>query len=228
MILAAGRGARMRPLTDHTPKPLLNVGNKPLIVWHIEKLKTAGFNSIVINTAWLGDQISKVLGDGSQFGVTIAYSNEQAEGALETAGGIIKALPILCDDDSDEPFFVVNGDVWSDFSYSMSSPLQSNDLVHLIMVNNPEHNPKGDFALINSRLNDKAEEKLTYSGMGYYHPELFKGLKEGKQPLAPILKKAMQKGKISGEYHQGDWQDVGTPERLKALDELLLNKIKQI
>ena len=219
MILAAGHGTRMRPLTDHTPKPLLKVGGKPLIIWHIENLKQAGFQDIVINIAWLGEQIPKALGDGSQFGVNLNYSDEQNEGALETAGGIIKALPLL----GGEPFLVVNGDVWCDYHYTNQNPLKGNDQVHLILVNNPDHNPKGDFSLINNRVDVEGDShnKYTFSGIGYYHPEFFKDLPKGKLALAPVLRKAMHRNKVSGELFIGDWRDIGTPERLKELDSRL-------
>lgn len=214
MILAAGHGTRMRPLTDHTPKPLLEVAGKPLIVWHIEKLRQAGFQDIVINIAWLGEQIPNALGDGSQFGVNLYYSDEQKDGALETAGGIIKALPLL----GDKPFLVVNGDVWCDYNYSNQNPLKENTLAHLILVNNPPHNPTGDFALKDSQMFTEGDNKYTFSGIGYYHPNLFKDLPRGKLPLAPLLRKAMHKQQIKGELYTGDWRDIGTPERLKQLD----------
>lgn len=217
MILAAGHGTRMRPLTDHTPKPLLKVGGKPLIIWHIEKLKQAGFQDIVINIAWLGEQIPKALGDGSKFGVNLYYSDEQKDGALETAGGLVKALPLL----GDEPFLVVNGDVWCDYNYSNQSPLKENNLAHIILVNNPPHNPKGDFALMPSKqveVDGSSNLMFTYSGIGYYHPELFNTLPKGKLALAPILRKAMHKQQVSGELFTGDWRDIGTPERLSELD----------
>lgn len=217
IILAAGRGDRMRPLTDHTPKPLLKVGGKPLIVWHIENLKNAGFEDIVINIAWLGDLISKELGDGSQFGVNLHYSDEQKEGALETAGGIIKALPLL----NTEPFLVVNGDVWCNYPYSNLHQLKKGDLAHLILVDNPEHNAKGDFAIIDSRVNEKGIEKFTFSGIGYYHPDLFRDLAQGKRPLAPLLREKMREHQISGEHFSGDWRDIGTPERLEELNQIL-------
>ena len=213
MILAAGRGMRMRPLTEHTPKPLLKVGGKPLIVWHIEKLVAAGFSSIVINLGWLGDQIPQALGDGSEWGVPILYSDEQKEGALETAGGIVKALPLL----GDEPFLVVNGDVWCDFSCQPVN-LSTNDLAHLILVQNPEHNPNGDFALQQGRVQSEGASCHTFSGIGYYHPDLFTQLDYGRRPLAPLLREAMQEKRVSGEYYAGDWQDIGTPERLEALN----------
>ena len=214
MILAAGHGTRMKPLTDHTPKPLLKVGGKPLIVWHIEKLKRAGFKDIIINIAWLGDQIPKALGDGSQFGVHLHYSDEQADGALETAGGIIKALPFF----DNKPFLVVNGDVWCDYEYNNIITLKDNQLAHLVLVNNPEHNPGGDFSLSNQTVKTEGEKKLTFSGIGYYHPDLFTEFPQGKRPLAPLLRKAMDNNKVSGESFTGDWRDIGTPERLKQLD----------
>jgi len=217
MILAAGHGTRMRPLTDHTPKPLLNVGGKPLIVWHIEKLAKAGFEDIVINIAWLGDQIPKALGDGKQFAVNLTYSDEQQEGALETAGGIIKALPLLGDD----PFLVVNGDIWCDVLFSNENPLKENDLAHLILVNNPAHNPQGDFALQQNRVNIEGGNRFTFSGIGYYHPALFNKLPPGKRPLAPLLREAMRNNQVSGELFEGDWRDIGTPERLQQLDDAL-------
>ena len=219
MILAAGRGSRMRPLTDHTPKPLLDVGGKPLIVWHIENLKTAGFKDIVINIAWLGNQIPEALGDGSKFGVNLHYSDEQQEGALETAGGIIKALPLLSEMPSEnETFLVVNGDVWCDFNYSTINPIQNDDLAHLVLVNNPEHNPSGDFSLNGRRIAEQGDNKLTFSGIGYYHPDLFKNMKTGKLALAPILRENMGLNKISGEFYQGEWRDIGMPERLEELN----------
>ena len=222
MILAAGHGTRMRPLTDHNPKPLLNVGGKPLIQWHIENLKQAGFVDIVINIAWLGKQIPAALGDGSKLGVKLHYSNEQSEGALETAGGIIKALPLL----GDEPFLVVNGDVWCNFNYSNVNPLENNDLAHLILVKNPGHNPDGDFSLDNDRVSNAGENAYTFSGIGYYHHDLFKNLPYGKRPLAPILREAMQTGQVSGELYTGDWRDIGTPERLQQLNQEFLKTDK--
>ena len=218
MILAAGRGSRMRPLTDHTPKPLLAVAGKPLIVWHIEKLKEAGFKNIVINIAWLGDQIPKALGDGSTFGVSLTYSNEQKEGALETAGGIIKALPLL----GDSPFLVVNGDVWCDYSYHSDIILQKGILAHLVLVNNPAHNQQGDFALDHQIVAQEGHQKYTFSGIGYYHPDFFANVPTGKQALAPLLRQAMDKHQISGEFFEGNWQDIGTPERLASLNAQLV------
>ncbi len=219
MILAAGHGTRMRPLTDNIPKPLLDVGGKPLIVWHIENLKKAGFQDIVINIAWKGDQIPKALGDGSQFGINLHYSDEQQEGALETAGGIIKALSLL----GDNTFLVVNGDVWCNLNYSSKNPLSGDDLAHLVLVDNPSHNPKGDFSLENNRIDNEGEDKFTFSGIGYYHPDLFKNLLYGKHPLAPLLRNTMKTKQVSGELFKGDWRDIGTPERLTELNNYLSN-----
>jgi MurNAc alpha-1-phosphate uridylyltransferase len=222
MILAAGHGKRMRPLTEHTPKPLLHVGGKPLIAWHIEKLKQAGFTDIVINIAWLGHKIPEALGDGSRWQVNIQYSDEQGEGALETAGGIRKALPLL----GSAPFLVVNGDVWCDYTFS-PKPLDNTSLAHLVLVSNPPHNPEGDFYLKNKQLLPNEQEqtqKLTFSGIGYYRPELFQGLPYGKQALAPILRQAIANHQISGEHFVGDWRDIGTPDRLQLLDHELLKK----
>ena len=217
MILAAGLGNRMRPLTLHTPKPLLAVGGKPLIVWHIEKLKKIGVTEIIINSAWLADVLIGALGDGSQFGVTIRWTRE-AEG-LETAGGIINALPLL----GTEPFILVNGDVWTTFDFS--SLLNVNlgaDLAHLVFVTNPAQHPKGDFILANGRSytfeQGQQGEALTYSGVAVINPKMFDGLDAGKRPLAPLLKDAMLDGKISAEKMQAAWVDVGTPERLSDLD----------
>ena len=217
MILAAGRGERMRPLTDHTPKPLLKVGGKALIVWHIERLAAAGFKDIVINHAHLGAQIEAALGDGSQWGVHIQYSPEPT--ALETAGGIANAMPFL----GDAPFLVVNGDVFTDIDFG-SLKLESPDVAHLVMVNNPPQHAAGDFALLNGKLHAEGSIKLTFSGIGIYQPSLFAGLERGQgAKLAPLLKTAMAQGLVSGVHHQGQWHDIGTPERLQALDSQLLN-----
>ena len=211
MILAAGRGERMRPLTDHTPKPLLTVHDKPLIVWHIERLKKAGITQLVINHAHLGEQIEQALGDGSSLGVSITYSPEDT--ALETGGGIARALPLL----GEQPFLVVNGDVWTDIDYSALA-LDEDDLAHLVLVSNPSHNPKGDFALNNGRVAAEGADKLTFSGIGLYQPRLFAGQSEERFPLAPLLRNAMSQNKVSGLHHQGIWTDVGTPERLAEIN----------
>lgn len=217
MILAAGLGNRMRPLTLYTPKPLLEVGGKPLIVWHIEKLKKIGVTEIVINSAWLADKLISSLGDGSQFGVDIRWTREN-EG-LETAGGIINALPLLGTD----PFILVNGDVWTTMDFDVLRHIKLNDdLAHLVLVDNPKQHPEGDFTLFDGRIftfdQDVTGENLTFSGVSVIHPKLFDGLEPGKRPLAPLLKQAMQNQKISGEKLKGAWVDVGTPERLMELD----------
>lgn len=251
MILAAGLGTRMRPLTDHTPKPLLEAGGKPLIVWHIERLRDAGIIDLVINTAWLGHKIEEALGDGSQYGVRIRYSREDQP--LETAGGIRQALPLL----GDEPFLVVNGDVWTDIDFAAlarDGALDADDVARLVLVNNPEHNPDGDFVLAKSgqvRDNSPAGEtsdsslRLTFSGVGIYRPEFFsaeEGLGEDK--LGVLLRKEMRKeipqhakecakekmqkytfdSAISGCHHDGLWWDIGTPQRLAKLDIFLRNR----
>lgn len=213
MILAAGRGERMRPLTDRTPKPLLEVRGKPLIVHLIERLAAAGIREIVINIAHLGEQIVDALGDGSAWGAHIVYSDERAEGALESAGGIVKALPLLGDD----PFLVVNADVWSDYPFDAAREL-GEALAHLVLVPNPDHNPEGDFALEAGSVRNGGEAKETFSGIGYYAPELFRGLAYGKRALGPLLRGIVDSGVISGELYRGEWRDIGTPERLAALN----------
>jgi MurNAc alpha-1-phosphate uridylyltransferase len=205
MILSAGLGTRMRPLTNHTPKPLLEVGGKPLIVWHIERLQELGFRDIVINVAYLGYKIIDYLGDGSRYGVNIIYSDEQEEGGLETAGGIIKALKYLSD-----IFLVVNGDIWCDYSYKKDFKLKS--LAHLVLIDNPPHNLKGDFYL------DNSSKKYTFSGIGYYSKDLFKKLSYGKRPLAPLLFEAVDNKKLTTEHYDGEWYDIGTPQRLHELN----------
>jgi len=217
MILAAGRGERMRPLTDHTPKPLLQAGGKPLIVWHIERLAQAGFNEFVINHAHLGTQIETTLGNGSRFGVSIHYSPEGE--ALETAGGIANALPLL----GNEPFLVVNGDIHTDYDFAnLNHGLADDLLAWLVLVDNPEHNHQGDFALTGSRLVEQGDILHTFSGIGVYRPVLFAGVERGsKAKLAPLLRAAMRSGKVGGELYTGRWTDVGTPQRLAELDKQL-------
>lgn len=220
MILAAGRGNRMRPLTDDTPKPLLKVGGKPLIVWHLENLARAGFHDIVINHAHLGNQIEAALGDGSQWNVAIRYSAEGT--ALETAGGIAKALPFL----GTEPFLVVNGDVFIDMDFSpLGQTLTAGKLAHLVMVDNPQQHPDGDFAFHNGALSLEGAPRLTFSGVAVYDPSLFVDIVPGQVArLAPLLQQAIAQGKASGEHHQGVWHDIGTPERLYELDRQLANQ----
>jgi len=213
MILAAGRGERMRPLTDRTPKPLLPVAGKPLIVWHLERLAKAGYRDIAINHAHLPDQIEGLLDDGSAWGVNIRYSAEPP-GALETAGGIANALPLLGDD----PFLVVNGDIWCDLDFATLPKLADGDLAHLVLVPNPPHHPNGDFDLLEGRAG--ASPRLTFSGIGLYRPHLFASVERGRPAkLAPLLREAMAANRVSGQIHNGRWVDVGTPERLTALDE---------
>lgn len=215
MILAAGRGERMRPLTDHTPKPLLPVGGKPLIVWHLERLARAGFRQVVINHAHLGEQIPAALGDGGAWGLEIRYSPEPP-GALETAGGIARALPLL----GPEPFLVVNGDIFCDWEPAAALTLDMVDrLAHLVLVDNPVHHPIGDFALVDGQVGNQEAGRLTFAGVGIYAPALFAGL-DPDQPakLAPLLRAAADAGRVSGERHGGRWVDVGTPERLAQLD----------
>ncbi|HLY97421.1 MAG TPA: nucleotidyltransferase family protein [Sideroxyarcus sp.] len=220
MILAAGRGERMRPLTDHTPKPLLQAGGKPLIVWHIERLVRAGITDLVINHAHLGAQIEQALGNGSRFGAHIRYSSEGT--ALETAGGIAFALHLL----GDQPFAVVNGDVYCDYDFAHLPALaatlqQGQNSAHLVLVDNPAHHPNGDFGLHATQVTDTAP-KLTFSGIGLYRPELFAHIARGtKAPLAPLLREQIALGKVSGEHHRGVWIDVGTPQRLEELDRQL-------
>ena len=252
MILAAGRGERMRPLTDHTPKPLLEAGGKPLIVWHIENLVRAGIRELVINHAHLGHRIEDALGDGGRFGAAIRYSPEAS--ALETAGGIANALPLL----GDSPFAVVNGDIYCDYDFShlleaAEDLTARNDAAHLVLVDNPAHHPQGDFLLQGNRIappplnplsftqqpGDKplgcagktlavsipSPEvlRLTFSGIGIYSPAMFCNIQRGsKAPLAPLLREQIARGRAGGEHHRGIWVDVGTPERLAALDAQLI------
>src|ERR1700690_291522 len=234
MILAAGRGERMRPLTDHTPKPLLPVGGKPLIVWHLEKLVKSGFGPIVINHAHLGDEIEAVLGNGGAFGSEIRYSREGQ--ALETAGGIATALPFF---DADI-FPVINGDVFCDYDFALLPQAikrvrQDSLLAHLVLVDNPPHHPQGDFVLNDGRGSDKDLRltphssplplplvSLTFSGIGVYHRDLFARTEAGKKAaLAPLLRAAMALGKVGGEHYTGRWVDVGTAERLRELDRIV-------
>ena len=215
MILAAGRGERMRPLTDHTPKPLLPVGGKPLIVWHLERLSKAGFKEVVINYAHLGEKIEQALGDGSVWGLNVQYSPETS--ALETAGGIANALPLL----GDAPFLVVNGDVFTEIDFG-ALQLVSPNLAHLVMVDNPPQHPDGDFVVDSGKVTNQGNHKLTFSGIGIYHPALFVDVERGQAAkLAPLLRSAMIKGLVTGEHYQGIWHDIGTPERLSFLDKQL-------
>lgn len=226
MILAAGLGERMRPLTEHTPKPLLKAGGKPLIEWQIARLRQAGFGELVINHAHLGHLIEAHFGDGSQFGVRIAWSPESIP--LETAGGIANALALL----GEAPFLVCNGDVYSEYDYACLHPMLTDmvsnreRLAHLVLVDNPPHHPLGDFRLTSASKVSSDETdpspvlpRLTFSGIACYRPELFAGIRPGdKARLAPLLVEAMRSGRVTGEYFSGRWEDVGTPSRLQALD----------
>ncbi len=220
MILAAGRGERMRPLTDTMPKPLLKVGGKMLIEYHLLKLKAANITDVVINHAWLGTKIENALGDGSQYGLTLQYSAEHE--ALETAGGIINALALL-NGGQDECFMVINGDIYSDYDLT-NLPVSISGLAHLVLVNNPAHNPEGDFSLAATGIVEQTgKNKKTFSGIGVYHPDLFKTYPPGKRALAPVLRKAMEQKQVTGELYCGRWHDIGTAERLNELDLYLKN-----
>ncbi len=225
MILAAGLGTRMRPLTDHLPKPLLEVGGKPLIVWHVENLVHAGFTDIVINTAWLGDKLEQALGNGAALGASIHWSHEHEP--LETAGGIIKALPLL----GENPFLLLNGDIWLryDFTHLRTAFAHMRKLAHLVLVANPAHNPRGDFALqgrvfagVECTVRNDGDSLFTYAGLAVLSPRLFAGLENGKRPLAPLLRAAITDEQVTGEYFAGPWVDVGTPERLRELDQAIV------
>lgn len=228
LVFAAGLGERMRPLTDHTPKPLLEITGKPLIVWHLEKLAAMGIKDVVINTSWLAEQFPATLGDGARFGLRLHYAYEGAT-PLETGGGLWNALPLL----GDAPFIAVNGDVWCDADFA-TLPREPAGIAHLLLVDNPVHNPDGDFALdAQGRLHDEGDGKLTFSGIGVYRPALFDGWRDviGNAPgasetpprfkLAPLLRAAMARGEVTGTHHHGRWTDVGTPQRLAELDAAL-------
>ena len=222
MVLAAGRGERMRPLTDVEPKPLLRVGGKRLIEYHLERLAGAGIREVVINTAWLGDMIEAALGRGERLGLAITYSHERPE-ALETGGGIFRALPLL----GPEPFLVVNGDVWTDVDFAaLRRDPPGNSLAHLVLVKNPPQHARGDFRLENGWVAEGEGLRHTYSGIGIYRPEFFDGCSPGKFPMLPLMRRAIAARELSGELHTGRWYDVGTVERLQALDaELLQEKV---
>jgi len=213
MVLAAGRGERMRPLTDQTPKPLLTVRGKPLIVYHLERLAHCGVREVVINVAWLGDRIRAALGDGGAFGLSIRYSEEGAQ-ALETGGGIFQALPWL----GSEPFLVVNGDVFTDFDFA-ALRIAPEASAHLLLVPNPAQHPQGDFALEDGRVLAEGVPRWTYAGIGLFRAELFAGCRPGRFPLLPLLQQAIVAGRLHGETYAGAWSDVGTVERLAALQQ---------
>lgn len=212
IVLAAGRGERMRPLTDTTPKPLLPVADRPLIAYHLEALARAGIRDVVINLSWLGERIRERLGDGAGFGVRITYSDE-GPAALETGGGIFRALPLL----GPGPFLVVNGDTWTDYDFSRLRLDETAD-ARLVLVPNPPHHPRGDFGLEGDVIVEREHDRFTYSGIGIYRPELFTGCTDGRFPLLPLLRRAIAAGRLRGELYRGKWFDIGTPERLAALD----------
>ncbi len=225
LIFAAGKGERMRPLTERTPKPLLYAGGKPLIVWHLERLAASGIRDVVVNVSWLAGQFEPALGDGSRWGLRLHYSHEGPE-PLETGGGMLRALPLL----GDAPFVAVNGDIWTDFDLA-DLPLVPQGLAHLVMVDNPPQHPRGDFHLDgDGQLQLEGQPRLTYSGIGVFRPGVLEGWQSviGAAPgadespprfkLAPLLQAAMRRGLATGQYHAGAWTDVGTPERLSALD----------
>jgi MurNAc alpha-1-phosphate uridylyltransferase len=215
MILAAGRGERLRPLTDVLPKPLLRVAGLSLIEYHLHRLAAAGIEEVIINTAWLAEKIHAQLADGKNYGVSIRYSDEGT--ALETAGGIIRALPLL----GEKPFLVVNGDIWCDLDFAELAPLAEDREAHLLLVDNPEHNTEGDFALQRGLIKNSGDSRYTYSGIGLYRPAFFAGQPAGALPLAPILRTKTEQGLVSGQLYHGRWTDVGTIERLQLLEQQL-------
>ncbi|MEN5060575.1 N-acetylmuramate alpha-1-phosphate uridylyltransferase MurU [Luteimonas sp. TWI1416] len=227
LIFAAGLGERMRPLTDHTPKPLLVAGGKPLIVWHLERLAAAGVREVVLNVSWLAEQFAPALGDGERWGLRLHYSHEGAP-PLETGGGMLQALPVL----GEAPFLAINGDIWSDHDPA-SLPREPAGDAHLVLVDNPAHHTQGDFVLEGDRVRAAGSDRLTFAGIGVYRPTLLAGWRDiiGGTPgadatpprfrLAPLLRAAMDRGAVSGEHHRGAWTDVGTPERLAELDAAL-------
>ena len=219
MILAAGKGERLRPLTLHTPKPLVPVAGVPLIEYHLRALAAAGIGDVVINHAWLGQQIEDHLGDGARFGVQIRYSAEHEP--LETGGGILRALPLL----GDAPFVLVNGDIWTDYRFA-DLPRSLHGLAHLVLVDNPAHHPQGDFALQDGQVltASAGQPSLTYSGLALLSPRLFAGCTDGAFKLAPLLRQAMAAGQVSGERYGGRWVDVGTHERLAEVEQLLAER----
>ena len=222
MLLAAGRGERMRPLTDHTPKPLLRAGGQALIERHLRRLNTAGFTDVIVNHAHLGEQMEAALGDGQRYGVGITYSAEGPRG-LETGGGIFHALALL----GPAPFLVVNADVYTDYPFQQLARGLDGALAHLVLVDNPAHHPGGDFVLRGHRVANEGAPRLTFSGIGLYHPALFDGCRPGAFPLAPLLRRACDRGRVTGEHYRGDWVDVGTPERLHRLDRRLGGSVEQ-
>jgi MurNAc alpha-1-phosphate uridylyltransferase len=213
MLLAAGRGERLRPITDTLPKPLVEVAGKPLIVYHLEALARAEIRDVAINLSWLGERIRNALGDGSRYGVRIAYS-EEGPVPLETGGGIHRALPLL----GPGPFLVVNSDVWTDVDFSRAAALEEGADGRLLLAPNPPHHPRGDFGLEGDFVVERETDRLTYTGIGVYRPELFAGCAPGKFPLRPLLQRAIAARRLRGELYRGEWLDIGSPERLAWLD----------
>lgn len=213
MVLAAGRGERLRPLTDHTPKPMLLVRGRPLIHWHLAALARAGVSEVVINLAWLGEAIRAGVGNGERFGLTVHYSQEPP-GALEAGGGIRQALPLL----GNAPFLVVNGDTYTDIDFARLH-IGASALAHLVLVPNPDHHPRGDFALQDGEVRDAPAQRLTYAGIGVYRPELFARCQPGRFPLLPLLQAAIAERRLTGERYDGRWVDVGSAQRLAALND---------
>jgi N-acetyl-alpha-D-muramate 1-phosphate uridylyltransferase len=212
MLLAAGRGERLRPITDSVPKPLVRVGGRPLIAWHLAALARAGIREVVINLSWLADQLRAALGDGRAYGVSITWSDEGPV-PLETGGGIFRAVPLL----GPGPFLVVNADIWTDIDFAALA-LETTSLAHLVLVPNPPHNARGDFGLDGDRVVSRDTERATYSGVGLYRPEFFAGCTAERFPLLPLLNRAIAAGRVTGELHRGAWSDVGTAERLAQLE----------
>jgi len=212
MLLAAGRGERMRPLTDTVPKPLVPVAGRPLIAWHLAALARAGYREVVVNTSWLADALHAALGDGAKFGVSISWSDEGPV-PLETGGGIFRAVPLL----GPGPFLVVNADIWTDIDFARLA-LEDEALAHLVLVANPPHNIRGDFGLDGDLIVSRDSERSTYSGVGVFRPEFFHDCSAGRFPLLPLLNRAIAARRVRGELHRGAWSDVGTAERLAALD----------
>ena len=216
MLLAAGRGERLRPITDTLPKPLVQVAGKPLIAYHLEALARAGVREVVINLSWLGGLIRAALGDGKRYGVRIDYSEEGPE-PLETGGGIFRALPLL----GREPFLVVNADIWTDLDLSRCLMLEDGADARIVLAPNPSHHPHGDFAVEGGWVVERDSDRLTYTGVGLYRPEFFAGCRPGKFPLLPLLKRTIAARRLRGEVYQGKWCDAGSPERLASLDACL-------
>jgi N-acetyl-alpha-D-muramate 1-phosphate uridylyltransferase len=212
MLLAAGRGERMRPITDSTPKPLVRVGGRPLIAWHLAALARAGIREVVINLSWLGAQVRATLGDGRDYGVSITYSDEGPV-PLETGGGIFRAVPLL----GPGPFLVVNADIWTDMDFAAVA-LEEHAHARLLLIPNPPHHPRGDFGLEGDLVVTRDTDRYTYSGVGVYRPEFFGGCSPGRFPLLPLLNRAIAAGLVRGQVHRGEWCDVGTAERLASLD----------